>query len=69
MLIWAQSYACNFYDYKHIWLAVTYDILEFGKSYKTTLEIYNQVTSVTKEKVIQESTSWIFLVDLFAKYV
>lgn len=33
LLIWAQSYACNFYDYKHIWPAGTYDILEFGKSY------------------------------------
>jgi integrase len=27
---------------------------------KTTLEIYNQVTSATKEKVIQEVDSWIF---------
>lgn len=27
---------------------------------KTTLEIYNQVSSATKEKVIQEVDSWIF---------
>jgi integrase len=27
---------------------------------KTTLEIYNQVSSTTKEKIIQEVNSWIF---------
>ncbi len=27
---------------------------------KTTLEIYNQVTNTTKEKLVQEVNSWIF---------
>ncbi len=27
---------------------------------KTTLEIYNQVSNTTKEKLIQEIDSWIF---------
>ncbi|AZV36645.1 site-specific integrase, partial [Enterococcus faecium Com15] len=27
---------------------------------KTTLEVYNQVTSSMKEKIIQEVDSWIF---------
>lgn len=27
---------------------------------KTTLEIYNQVSTTTKEKLIQEIDSWIF---------
>lgn len=33
LLIWAQTYANNFYEYEHIWSAGTYDVSEFGKCY------------------------------------
>lgn len=33
LLIWAETYASNFFDYSHLWPVGTYDILEFGKCY------------------------------------
>lgn len=66
LLIWAESYADNFFDYEHMWPAGTYDILEYGKCYnpmkakknKFNIDnIYSQLSSLPyvrgKKKILE----------------
>lgn len=66
LLIWADNYANNFFDYEHMWPAGTYDVLEYGKCYnpmkakknKFNIDnIYSQLSSLSyirgKKKILE----------------